>query len=224
MTVKKMKKSSSDTFDELKNLIVKFDVDGAKKATNEALKSGIKSFDIINEGLSKGMKIVGEKWEKEEYFLPELLLAADAMNAAVEILKPHLKAEGVKATGKIVLGTVQGDIHDIGKNIVGTMLTTAGFEVYDLGIDVPPEKFIEKAIENEADVIGSSAFMTTTISYQGEIEKKLKEKNLKNKFVTMIGGVATSKIYAEQIGAGWAPNAAETIKKIKEELERRKKG
>ena len=140
-------------------------MEGAKKATDKALKSGIKSFDIINEGLAKGMKIVGEKWEKEEYFLPELLLAADAMNAAVEILKPQLKAEGVKATGKIVLGTVQGDIHDIGKSVVGTMLTAAGFEVYDLGIDVPPEKFIEKAVETEADVIGSSAFMTTTHSF-----------------------------------------------------------
>jgi len=211
-------------FDELKNVIVNIDVEGAKKATDKALKSGIKSFDIINEGLAKGMKIVGEKWEKEEYFLPELLLAADAMNAAVEILKPQLKAEGVKATGKIVLGTVQGDIHDIGKSVVGTMLTAAGFEVYDLGIDVPPEKFIEKAVETEADVIGSSAFMTTTIPRQEEIEKKLKEKNLKDKFVTMIGGVATSERYAEQIGAGWAPNAGETVKIIKVELEKRKKG
>jgi corrinoid protein of di/trimethylamine methyltransferase len=211
-------------FDELKNVIVNIDVEGAKKATDKALKSGIKPLNIINEGLAKGMKIVGEKWEKEEYFLPELLLAADAMNAAVEILKPQLKAEGVKATGKIVLGTVQGDIHDIGKSVVGTMLTAAGFEVYDLGIDVPPEKFIEKAVETEADVIGSSAFMTTTIPRQEEIEKKLKEKNLKDKFVTMIGGVATSKIYAEQIGAGWAPNAGETVKIIKVELEKRKKG
>lgn len=219
-----MARPQAGIFDELKNVIVNIDVEGAKKATDKALKSGIKPLNIINEGLAKGMKIVGEKWEKEEYFLPELLLAADAMNAAVEILKPQLKAEGVKATGKIVLGTVQGDIHDIGKSVVGTMLTAAGFEVYDLGIDVPPEKFIEKAVETEADVIGSSAFMTTTIPRQEEIEKKLKEKNLKDKFVTMIGGVATSKIYAEQIGAGWAPNAGETVKIIKVELEKRKKG
>jgi 5-methyltetrahydrofolate--homocysteine methyltransferase len=202
-------------FEELKNAIVTLDAEGAKKVTDKALESGVKPFDIINEGLSRGMKIVGEKWEKGEYFLPELLLAADAMNAAVEIVKPHLKAEKVRSAGKVVLGTVQGDIHDIGKNIVATMLTAAGFEVCDLGVDVPAEKFIEKAVETKAEIIGSSAFMTTTIRYQEEIEKKLRDMGLRDRFITIIGGVATSQRYADQIGAdGWAPNAAGKYLKI----------
>lgn len=211
-------------FEELKIAIVKMDENGAKDAATKALKAGIKPFDIINEGLSKGMQIIGEKWEKGEYFLPELLLAATAMNAALEIVRPYLKTGKFETAGKVVLGTVQGDIHDIGKNIVATMLTAAGFEVYDLGVDVPPDKFIKKAVEVKADVIGSSTFMTTTLKYQEEIEKKLKNSKSKKKFITMVGGVATSQKYSEQIGAdGWASNAAATLEKVKGLLEKRKR-
>ncbi len=217
-----MPRPQTEILEDLKNAVVSLDINKAKNVTEEALTTGIKPFDIVNDGLSKGMRIVGDKWEKEEYFLPELLLASDAMNAAFEIVKPHLKTEGTKGI-KVILGTVQGDIHDIGKNVVATMLTASGFEVQDLGVDVWPDQFIEKAVEEKADVIGSSAFMTTTIPRQAEIEEKLKDKDLKNQFVTMIGGVATSDKYANQIGAdGWAPNAAETIERMKE-LVRKKK-
>lgn len=207
--------SKSSILDELKNAIIKMDVDDTKKIVKKALKVGIEPFEIIDE-CSKGMQIVGAKYEKGEYFIPELLVCSDAMLAGVEIVKPYLKGKKSEVPGKVVLGTVQGDIHEIGKAIVGMMLTVAGFEVYDLGVDVPPNKFIEKANETKADIIGSSAFMTTTIQYQEEIEKGLRNKKLKNKFSTMIGGPATSMGYKEKIGAdGWAANAMEAVERAK---------
>ena len=208
----------------LADSLVKLDPKKAKATAEEAIKAGIPAFRAIDEGLANGMKVVSQKWDCEEYFLPELLLAADAMNAAIEVLKPHLKAEKAAVRGKVVLGTIQGDIHDIGKSIVNSMLLAAGFDVYDLGVDVPPKKFIEKIKEVDADLVGSSAFMTSTIRYQKDLEVALRGAGIRQKVVTMIGGVATSSRYAEEIGAdGWAKNAAETVKTAKQLLARRKK-
>lgn len=216
-------KKKDSLLTDLKNMIIKMNVDGTKEVTKKILKAGIKPFEIINE-CSKAMQIVGKMYEKGEYFIPELLVASDAMLVGIEIVKPYLKEEKSEVYGKIVLGTVQGDIHEIGKKIVGLMLTVAGFEVYDLGVDVPPNNFIEKANENAADIIGSSAFMTTTIQYQQEIEKELQNKKLKNKFYTMIGGPATSQTYAKQIGAdAWALNAVDAVERVKLLLKNRRR-
>lgn len=192
---------------------------------NEGITLGIPALEMIEEGLREGMTVVSEKYNKKEYFIPHLLLAADAMKAALDVLKPLLKVEGVKTPDKIIIGTVKGDIHDIGKDIVATMFITAGYEVFDLGIDVEPKKFAEKAIEVDADVVGSSAFMTTTMGYQKEIERELERAGVRDKLTTIIGGPPTSPSYAKHIGADdWAENALEAVEKVKELLKKRKGG
>jgi methylmalonyl-CoA mutase cobalamin-binding domain/chain len=167
---------------------------------------------------------VGTLYERSEALIVELIAAAEAMKAAMEVLKPEIlkrRAE-IKVSGKVVLGTVAGDIHDIGKNIVAALLTAAGFEVYDLGVDVPAEKFIEKAKEVDADVIGASALLTTTMLVQKEIAEAIKRTGLNVKYI--VGGAAVSPEWAEEIGAAYAPDATTAVEVIKNLVQQRRRG
>ncbi|HDN84570.1 MAG TPA: cobalamin-binding protein, partial [Candidatus Aerophobetes bacterium] len=160
---------------------------------------------------------VGDKFKKNEFYVPEVLIAARAMKAGMEIIRPLLTKKGVKGAGKIILGTVRGDLHDIGKNLVGMMLEGAGFEIIDLGVDVPPEKFVEAAREKGADIIGLSALLTTTMPGMKDVIEAIKSSDLKGKLKVMIGGAPVTQDYADEIGAdGYAPDAASAVDKAKQ--------
>jgi len=178
-----------------------------KTLVQQALDAGAKPAKILNEGLLQGMGIIGEKFKKNEVYVPEVLIAARAMKAGMEILKPHLVAAGVEPLATAVIGTVKGDLHDIGKNLVGMMLEGAGFKVIDGGIDVAPEKFIELARANGAKVIGVSALLTTTMTNMKFVVDAVKESGVTCK--VMIGGAPVTQAFCDEIGAsGYAPDAA----------------
>ena len=187
-----------------------------KNLIKEAISRKIPIIKIIEEGLRKGLDSVGKKYENSEYFLSELLFAATLMNDALEILEPLLKTEKIKSRGTIVLGTVKGDIHDIGKNIFKMYAQASGFEVYDLGVDVEPEKFIEKIKETNAQILGLSALLTTTMLEMKTIIEKLKQARIRNKVKVLLGGNAVTKEFAKEIGADYAAlNAIEGIEVCK---------
>ncbi|MEI8352987.1 MAG: corrinoid protein [Lentisphaerota bacterium] len=178
-----------------------------KTLVQQAIDAGAKPATILNEGLLQGMGIIGAKFKKNEVYVPEVLIAARAMKAGMEILKPHLVAAGVKPLATAVIGTVKGDLHDIGKNLVGMMLEGAGFRVVDGGIDVPPEKFIELARTHGASVIGVSALLTTTMTNMKLVVDAVKESGIACKVI--IGGAPVTQAYSDEIGAsGYAPDAA----------------
>ena len=183
----------------------------------EALNEGVKAETILNEGLVVGMTNLGEMFKNGEVYVPEVLVAARAMKAGTDILKPLLASENVQSLGKVAIGTVQGDLHDIGKNLVGMMLEGNGFEVIDLGVDVAPEKFVE-AVKNGAQVIGMSALLTTTMPMMKAVIEMLNAEGLRDKVKVMIGGAPITQEYADQIGAdGYstdAASAAELAKKL----------
>ena len=172
-----------------------------KELVTQAVEPGINPEQILNEGLLAGMNIVGEKFKNNEIYVPEVLVAARAMNMGVQIIKPLLAAEGVKATGKVCIGTVQGDLHDIGKNLVKMMMEGKGLEVVDLGTDVSPETFVQTAIEQNCQVICCSALLTTTMSVMEEVVKKAEEAGIRDKVKIMIGGAPVSEEYCKKIGA-----------------------
>ncbi len=172
-----------------------------KELVTQAVEQGINPEQILNEGLLAGMNIVGEKFKNNEIYVPEVLVAARAMNMGVQIIKPLLAAEGVKATGKVCIGTVQGDLHDIGKNLVKMMMEGKGLEVVDLGTDVSPETFVQTAIEQNCQVICCSALLTTTMSVMEEVVKKAEEAGIRDKVKIMIGGAPVSDEYCKKIGA-----------------------
>lgn len=192
------------------------DDEGVFELTKAAITQNLPPKDILDHGLIAGMNIIGEHFKKHEIFLPDVLVAAKAMYAGMDQLKPLLIKEGIKNLGKIVIGTVRGDLHDIGKNLVGIMLEGAGFEVVDLGKDVPPDKFIETAQKENAKVIGMSALLTTTMPMMGEVTKLLKEKKLNDTIKTIIGGASLSEEYAHNIGAdAYAYDAANAVERVK---------
>ena len=197
-------------------------VEGSKKAAQDLAREAVKGkFDlteVIEKGYVPGLQKVGELWEKGDYFLPELITSAECMKAAMAILQPALdKAKIVtKSQGKVVIGTVEGDIHDIGKNLVASILSANGFDVVDLGADVKLEKFVEKAEEEKADFICLSALLTTTMLGQKRVIELLKLKNLKEKYVVLVGGAPANQRWAEEIGAdGYAENAMIAVKVAK---------
>jgi 5-methyltetrahydrofolate--homocysteine methyltransferase len=169
--------------------------------TQQAINDKISPKEILDNGLIAGMNIVGDKFRDHEIFLPDVLLAAKAMYAGLDPLKPLLLKEGVESRGKVVIGSVYGDLHDIGKNLVGIMLKGAGFDVIDLGNDVAPEKFVDTAKKENADVIGMSALLTTTMPVMKQVVDLLKKEKLDGKIKTIIGGAPVSKAYADEIGA-----------------------
>jgi len=174
---------------------------GVVELTQTALKSNIPPEVIIAQGLTSGMQVVGEKFSTKEYFIPDMLASAEAVGAAMDILKPLLEASNVETKGKFVIATVKGDIHDIGKNIVAILLRGAGYEVSDLGIDVPQEKIISVVREEKPNYLGLSALLTTTMVEMGVVIKALEENSLRDKVKVLIGGAAVSDDYAQEIGA-----------------------
>lgn len=194
--------------------------DGIRVAelTKRAIEEGISPKVILDEGLIAGMSVVGEKFREHEIFLPDVLLAAKAMYAGLDLLKPLMLREHISTLGKVVIGTVQGDLHDIGKNLVGIMLKGAGFEVIDLGHDVSPDAFLTTAEREHADVIGMSALLTTTMPVMKTVVDLAKERHLYGKIRFVVGGAPLSSEYAKEIGADaycWdGISAVETMKKI----------
>jgi 5-methyltetrahydrofolate--homocysteine methyltransferase len=198
----------------VKEAIVKLDFAGIVKATQEALNAGIDPGKVVTEGFVPGMVIVGEKFEKCEYFLSELVVAAEVMKEGMKVIQPHLKEESVKKLGKVVLATVEGDLHDIGKNIVGSLLKAQGFEVIDLGINVPPDRIISAVKEHQPGILGMSALLTITMPKMGEAIESLKQTSLRQKVKVIVGGAAVTPAFAEKIGADYcAANAVEGVKK-----------
>ena len=174
---------------------------GVVELTQSALDHDISPAVIIKQGLTAGMQVVGEKFSTKEYFIPDMLASAEAVGAAMDILKPLLEASNVETKGKFAIVTVKGDIHDIGKNIVAILLKGAGYEVNDLGTDVPTEKIVEIVREYKPDYLGLSALLTTTMVAMGEVIEALKENGLRDKVKVLIGGAAVSNEYAKEIGA-----------------------
>jgi len=190
-----------------------------KELVQKAVDEGEDVQKILNEGLLAGMNVVGDKFKKNEFYVPEVLIAARAMKEGMQILRPLLTEKDIKGTGTVVLGTVRGDLHDIGKNLVGMMLEGAAFEIVDLGVDVAPEKFVQVAQEKNADIIGLSALLTTTMPAMKDVISSLNKSNLKGKIKVMIGGAPVTQDYADEIGAdGYAPDAASAVDKAKELL------
>ena len=188
-----------------------------KELVTQALAEGIAPQVILEEGLLSGMSIVGEKFKRNEVFVPEVLVAARAMNAGVEIVRPYLIAAGVTTKGTAVLGTVKGDLHDIGKNIVKMMLEGKGLEVIDLGVDVPAETFIQKAIEHNANVICCSALLTTTMGEMKVVVEQAQAAGIRDKVKIMIGGAPITQDYCDKIGAdAYTPDAASAADKAAE--------
>ena len=201
---------------EMSELLQKGKAKDVKALVQQALDEGIDPKEILNDGLLSGMMVIGGKFKNNEVFVPEVLVAARAMNAGLTILEPKLVEIGNKPSGKAVIGTVQGDLHDIGKNLVVMMLKGAGFETYDLGVDVDSATFLEKAEEVDADVICMSALLTTTMPKMQENIDYLIEKGVRDKYIVMIGGAPINESFAKQIGADYyttdAASAAEVAK------------
>ena len=193
--------------------------DQAESLTKEALAQGVLPTDILNRGLVAGMNVVGQKFKANEFYVPEVLIAARAMKAAMEHLRPVLAGTGVQPVARVAIGTVKGDLHDIGKNLVAMMLEGAGFEILDLGVDVKPEKFVETVRTNNTQVVALSALLTTTMPAMRDTIEALKTAGLRDKVCVMIGGAPVTQNYCDEIGAdGYAPDAASAVDKARELL------
>jgi dimethylamine corrinoid protein len=203
-------------FERLRKAVIVGDTEEAVKAAQDAIDTGIEPWKAITEGLAKGMEVVGEKFEKKEYFIPEMLVSADAMYAALNLLLPLLETDETVEKQKVVLGVVEGDIHDIGKNIVKAMLTAGGYEVIDLGVDVPTEKFVETASSDEVKVIAMSTMMTPTLLSLKDVEEQLEKKGLKGKVKTIVGGGTVTEDWRSKIGSdAYGKDAADAVGKVK---------
>jgi len=202
---------------DLRQSVIDGDMNQAHELVSKAIKENVPAEQILKEGLISAMAEVGRMFEAGEIFVPEMLIAARAMKSGLTLLRPHLIASNVKAIGKVIIGTVEGDVHDIGKNLVGMMLEGAGFEVIDLGADVPPEKYIEAIRENKPDIVACSALLTTTMPRMKDLILSLDEAGLHNHVRVMIGGAPVTESYAKDIGADlYAPDAASAASRAKE--------
>ncbi len=194
--------------------------DAVRTGTQAALGAGLEPGEILRNALLAGMAIVGEEFGRREIFLPDVLLAARAMHAGMEVLKPHLAREGAPAAGRVVLGTVQGDLHDIGKNLVGILLRGAGYEVIDLGTNVPAARFLEAAEASGARVVGVSALLTTTMPRMAEVVSLVRERGLAGRVRVIVGGAPVTQAFADEIGAdGWGFDAESAVRRVKALLE-----
>ena len=192
------------------------DAEKVEELVKKALEENLTPKKILEDGLIEGMDIIGTKFKKNEVYVPEVLIAARAMHAGMDILKPKLIERGVKNIGTVAIGTVKGDLHDIGKNLVKMMLEGAGFEVIDLGTDVTTDKFVEVVKEHKPNIIGMSALLTTTMVNMVEVIKALDVAGLRDKVKIMVGGAPITQNYADQIGAdGYSPDAASAVDKAK---------
>jgi 5-methyltetrahydrofolate--homocysteine methyltransferase len=192
-------------------------IDEVVNLTKEALDGGAAPADILDQGLLAGMDVVGQRFKAEEMFIPEVLRCAKCMHGAMDILRPLLAETGAKSIGTLIIGTVKGDLHDIGKNLVGMMFEGAGFNVVDLGIDKEPQVFVDAIKEHNATLIGMSALLTTTMPKMGETINAIKEAGIRDQVKILIGGAPITAAFAEEIGAdGYASNAASAVDKGKE--------
>lgn len=210
--------NDSEIYRQMAEAIVNLDKDEALLLANHAIDEKMNLLDVIEKGFGEGIRKVGELWDDGEFFLPELMAGAQVMQAAVDQLTPHIQASGseFQSSGKIVLATIEGDIHSIGKTIVGTMLRANGFEVTDLGTDVKAEKIVEEAITVGANIVGVSTLLTTTMQNQKKVVDLLEEKKVREKIKIMLGGAPVTKSWVEECGAdGYAENAVEAVKLAK---------
>lgn len=201
-------RSEDKIFASLKGAIVNLDIEGVKKASKEALAAGIPAFKAVIDGMAKGMEVVGQKYEDGQYFLAELIMAGETMKEGMAVLEPHLKAGDIKSAGKVVIGTLKGDLHDIGKNVVVTLMKAANFEVVDLGVDISAEQFVEAVKNNKPDILAISALLTTTMIEMENIVKALEKAGLRKKVKIIIGGAPITPEYAKKIGADAAAKDA----------------
>ncbi|MHA1478930.1 MAG: cobalamin B12-binding domain-containing protein [Promethearchaeota archaeon] len=204
-------------YSEISDAIVNLDKDKAIELANRAVAEKLNLLEVIEKGYGDGIRRIGDLWEEGEFFLPELMLGGNIMQESMDILLPSLKESGTSASqGVVVIATIEGDIHSIGKTIVGTMLSANGFDVYDLGADVPAEKIIETAVEKNADVIGVSALLTTTMFGQKKIIDILESRGIRDKFKVIIGGAPVTKEWTEKCKAdGFSGSAVEAVKLVK---------
>ncbi|TWH47207.1 corrinoid protein [Sporomusa sp. KB1] len=208
--------NKQNILDALANAVVEMDEEGAQAAAKEAVAARIEAYEAITAGLVKGMNVVGDKYEEQEYFIPEVLLCSDAMIAGLDILKPHLSQDYNQDAEKVVIGVVQGDTHDIGKNLVKIMLEAAGFEVYDLGRNVPLQAFVDKAEEVGATVVAMATLMTTTMEGMATVVEELEKRGIRDKVTVMIGGGPISQAFADEIRADlYAADANVAVRQLK---------
>ncbi len=211
---------SDELLEQISSAIVSLDADKTAELTQQALDSSVDPLSIINKGLLPGLLEVGDKWEKQEYFISHVLMGARAMQTGVDLVEPHLVDDESEPLGTVVIGTVAGDVHDIGKNLVTLMLKTSGFEVYDLGVDVPPQDFIDKAVEVDADIIASSLIMSICLPQMEQINKLAEEAGLRPRVKTVVGGPPLSEKVAHEIKADayGGPDAMAGVRTIKQLL------
>jgi corrinoid protein of di/trimethylamine methyltransferase len=210
--------SSREIIEKLESAVESYDEVAARKAAQEALAKDIDPAEAIKDGLMKGLLNMGEKWAKGEAFITEVMLAATALKAGLDILEPALRQKGkrIETVGKVVIGTVQGDIHDIGKSIVAAMLKAVGFEVQDLGVDVSSEKFVEAVKKFNPQIVGMSALLTTSMLEQRKLIEGLSEAGLRDKVRVLVGGAPVTKAWASEIGAdAYGEDAFEAVNKAK---------
>ena len=201
----------------LSDAVVDMDEDLARELAQAVVDEGFDAYDAIEKGLSRGMEEVGRLYEEEEYFIPELLLCSDAMYAGIEILRPHIRKREDSVRHTVVIGVVEGDTHDIGKNLVKIMLESAGFDVVDLGRDIPAAEFVKKAEEHNAEIIALATLMTTAMPAMREVVEVLENEGVRDRFKVVIGGGPISPAFAEKIGADvYAVNAAEAARLARE--------
>lgn len=215
-----MSVNKEELFEQLSDAVVGMEEETAVEIASKIIEQNIDAVEAIEKGLSAGMERAGQLFEDEEYFIPELLTCSDAMYAGLDVLKPHIKGSNEGEKQKIIIGVIQGDTHDIGKNLVKIMLETSGFDVIDLGRDVSPQEFVNKAKEVDAEIIALSTLMTTTMVGIGKVMEILKQDNIREKFKVIVGGGPISQAFADRIGAdGYAGNATEAVKLVQRLLE-----
>jgi dimethylamine corrinoid protein len=208
----KMSINKDELYKQLADSVVNMDEEKTIEISQQAISEKLDAYEAIDKGLSAGMERAGKLFDEEEYFVPELLLCSDAMYAGLDILKPHIETKANDKKHKVVIGVIEGDTHDIGKNLVKIMLETSGFDIVDLGRDVPPSTFAERAIEEKAEIIAISTLMTTTMEGMNEVIEILKKENIRENFKVIVGGGPVSQAFADSIGAdGYSVNAAAAV-------------
>ena len=206
-------------FEKLKKELMVGNLKVVKELVTKFLGEGISAKDILDNGLISGMDIIGDRFKRNEVFIPEVMIAAKAMHGGLDILQPHLSKTGVEPLGTVVIGTIKGDLHDIGKNIVGMMFKGAGFKVVDCGIDVAPEKFIDSAKKEKANILAMSSLLTTSMPFMGNVIDLLKKESQEGFVKTMVGGAPVTQEFADKIGAdGYADDASSAVDTARELL------